>query len=98
MLELRGYSIDEDDIVADPMFLMEIMEINEELAEADSVEKVLAIRTANDVNLKESIMEASQAFKNDDIKLAKHHLAKLKYYSNIEEKTKEAEMSFLEKS
>ena len=92
MLQLHGHSIEESDIQAEPAFLMEIMESNEELFEATTLGEIQAIREANEVNLQKYIKLTSEALNKKDFELAKQHLAKLKYYSNIEDKAKEKEV------
>ena len=97
MLSLHGHSIEESDIQAEPAFLMEIMELNEDLVEADSLEKVQEIREANSINIDKHIKLTSEAFKKEDFEEAKRHLTKLKYYSNVEDKAKELELLYMDK-
>uniref|UniRef100_A0A8C3J8S7 HscB mitochondrial iron-sulfur cluster cochaperone n=1 Tax=Calidris pygmaea TaxID=425635 RepID=A0A8C3J8S7_9CHAR len=73
LLELKGVELaQETDSDADSAFLMEIMEINEKLAEpknGDSLEEI------------ESLIK-------DDLQEAKKLLAKMKYFANLEDKLK----------
>ncbi|ELT96361.1 hypothetical protein CAPTEDRAFT_162651 [Capitella teleta] len=89
MLELKGIFIEESNISAEPKFLMEILEINEELAEADSLEAVEDIRTTNQKVMDDITASLSVAFRNGDLEEAKILISKLKYYANIEDKVKE---------
>lgn len=70
---------------------MEIMEINEDLAETDSMEKVNAIRKRNQQVLQRLTTDISMAFENGDISEARKLLIHLKYYDNIAGKIKELE-------
>ncbi|XP_048198681.1 iron-sulfur cluster co-chaperone protein HscB isoform X2 [Perognathus longimembris pacificus] len=73
LLKLHGIEIPEGtDCEIDSQFLMEIMEINEKLAEAQSEDAVAEV---------ESTVQ-------DDFEKAKEILTKMKYFSNIEEKVK----------
>lgn len=92
MLELHGYSLEEDEIQMDPEFLMQIMEVNEELVDAESMEQIREIGQNNTTVLNALIFETSEAFKKIDIPKAKELLTKIKYYANIDEKVKEYEM------
>ncbi|XP_064609812.1 iron-sulfur cluster co-chaperone protein HscB-like [Liolophura sinensis] len=93
LLELSGDPIDEttDNTNLDPDFLMEIMEINEDLAETDSMEKVNAIRKRNQQVLQRLTTDISMAFDKGDISEARKLLIHLKYYDNIAGKIKELE-------
>ncbi|XP_027627389.1 iron-sulfur cluster co-chaperone protein HscB, mitochondrial isoform X2 [Tupaia chinensis] len=73
LLKLRGIEISEGtDFEMDGQFLLEIMEINEKLAEAQN----------------EAAMEEIESTVTDDFKKAKEILTKMRYFSNIEEKIK----------
>lgn len=89
MLELRGQALEEDNSDVDQQFLMEIMEVNEELADANSEEEIQDLEKLNDIRIKNSIEDISIAFKNNDVVLAKKHVIKLKYFDNIGSKIKE---------
>lgn len=97
MLELEGVSIEESTISADPEFLMEIMEINEKLAEAESLEDVEKIGEENQKVLDSLTKELSFAFEKDDLDEAKNLLSQLKYYANIDEKVKELQQLYVDK-
>ncbi|KAM5188651.1 iron-sulfur cluster co-chaperone protein HscB isoform 4-T5 [Callospermophilus lateralis] len=72
----------------DSQFLMEIMEINEKLAEVQSEAAVNEIESIIQAKQKECIDNVSRAFEQDDFEKAKEILTKMKYFSNIEEKIK----------
>nr|XP_034953913.1 iron-sulfur cluster co-chaperone protein HscB isoform X2 [Zootoca vivipara] len=74
LLELNGVELEKGtDPEADPEFLSEIMEINEKLSDANNDAKI----------------EEMENFIADDLQEAKKHLAKMKYFANLEEKLKE---------
>ncbi|XP_072033025.1 iron-sulfur cluster co-chaperone protein HscB-like [Amphiura filiformis] len=89
LLGLNGYSIEENDSSVEPEFLMEIMEINEDLAETKDKEKVKQIRAKNSGKLTELIQDLTKVFSNNDFVTARNILVYLKYYANIEDKAKE---------
>nr|XP_051698758.1 iron-sulfur cluster co-chaperone protein HscB-like [Oryctolagus cuniculus] len=72
-LKLHGVEIPEGaDYDMDKQFLMEIMEINEKLAEAQS----------------EAAMKEIESIVRDDFEKAKESLTKMRYFSNVEKKLK----------
>lgn len=89
MLERAGQPLEEENSSVDQEFLVEIMEINEEIAEADSTEALKPIDNVNKKRLDENIKSLSTAFKNGDITMAKNLVIRLKYFTNIDEKIKE---------
>ncbi|XP_020929713.1 iron-sulfur cluster co-chaperone protein HscB isoform X4 [Phacochoerus africanus] len=72
----------------DSQFLMEIMEINEKLAEAQSETAMNEIESVVRAKQKELTDNVSRAFERDDFEKAKELLTKMRYFSNIEEKIK----------
>ncbi|KAL2092273.1 hypothetical protein ACEWY4_012071 [Coilia grayii] len=89
MLELKGMHLEEGaDIAADPRLLMEVMEINESLAEARSEEEVNSIGRSMRERLKELTEQINTTLKEGDLQSAKGLLAQMKYFANIEEKVK----------
>ncbi|XP_053443201.1 iron-sulfur cluster co-chaperone protein HscB isoform X2 [Nycticebus coucang] len=73
LLKLHGVQISEGtDDEMDRQFLMEIMEINEKLAEAQN----------------EAAMKEIESIVRDDFEEAKGILTKMRYFSNVEEKIK----------
>ncbi|XP_042523627.1 iron-sulfur cluster co-chaperone protein HscB isoform X5 [Dipodomys spectabilis] len=72
----------------DNQFLMEIMEINEKLAEAESEDAVADVESTVQAKQKEFTDNVKMAFEQDDFEKAKEILTKMKYFSNVEEKVK----------
>ncbi|XP_042818326.1 iron-sulfur cluster co-chaperone protein HscB isoform X2 [Panthera tigris] len=88
-LKLHGVEIAEGtDYAMDQQFLMEIMEINEKLAEAQSEAAMKEIESIVRAKQKELSDNVSKAFEQDDFEKAKEILTKMRYFSNVEEKIK----------
>lgn len=96
MLELEGLHTEEGtDSGADPGFLMELMEINEALDEAQTPEE--ASQIGRDIKGKLAILteEIDAALVKGELQAAKALLAQMKYYANIGEKVKEKLSEFM---
>ncbi|CAK8677622.1 unnamed protein product [Clavelina lepadiformis] len=89
MLELEGIFMGEDVSADDPEFLMEIMDLNERVADAESVDALRGIRNEVSAYVGSLTDKISDAFANDNISVAKACLISFKYYDNILEKLKE---------
>ncbi|XP_023567417.1 iron-sulfur cluster co-chaperone protein HscB, mitochondrial isoform X3 [Octodon degus] len=88
-LKLHGIEISEGtDYEMDSQFLMEIMEINEKLAEAQNEAVIKEIESIVRGKQKEFTENVSRAFEQDDFEKAKEILTKMRYFSNVEEKIK----------
>ncbi|XP_062038703.1 iron-sulfur cluster co-chaperone protein HscB isoform X3 [Lepus europaeus] len=88
-LKLHGVEIPEGtDYEMDKQFLMEIMEINEKLAEAQSEAAMKEIESIVRAKQKELTDNVGKAFEQDDFEKAKEILTKMRYFSNVEEKLK----------
>ena len=87
-MEILGHPVEEIDKADDPAFLVEMMELNEELEEAHSLEEVHKIKEKNCQTISDITAEIAKAFQNDIIQDAKALLIKLNYYSNVDEKIK----------
>ncbi|XP_066226677.1 iron-sulfur cluster co-chaperone protein HscB isoform X3 [Saccopteryx leptura] len=72
----------------DRQFLMEIMDINEKLSEAQSEAAMKEIESIVRAKQKELTDSVSRAFEQDDLEKAKEILTKMRYFSNVEEKIK----------
>ncbi|XP_051017702.1 iron-sulfur cluster co-chaperone protein HscB isoform X1 [Acomys russatus] len=89
LLKLQGIEIPEGtDCGADSQFLVEIMEINEKLADAQSEAAMEEIESTVRAKQKEFTDSVNRAFEQGDFEKAKEILTKMKYFSNIEEKIK----------
>ncbi|KAJ4433713.1 hypothetical protein ANN_16024 [Periplaneta americana] len=87
MLSMRDVYLEEGITATDPQFLTKILEINEELADAqpDDVKK---LERNNKEMLDKLTREAAVAFSTGDINTAKQVLVKMKYYSSFEARIK----------
>ncbi|XP_057369143.1 iron-sulfur cluster co-chaperone protein HscB-like [Daphnia carinata] len=98
LLQIQGHALsDEGEIIMDPEFLSEIMEINEEIYEVEDHESLQRIQTANDIELENLFRKAADYFRNNDWESARECMAKLKYYSKIQRRIKEIEHELVEK-
>ncbi|XP_053938036.1 iron-sulfur cluster co-chaperone protein HscB [Cuculus canorus] len=89
LLEVNGVEpAQETDCDADSEFLMEIMEINEKLAESKNEAILEEIETLIKVKQEELTKAVAAAFEQDDFQEAKKLLAKMKYFANLEDKLK----------
>ncbi|XP_054446285.1 iron-sulfur cluster co-chaperone protein HscB-like [Pteronotus mesoamericanus] len=89
LLKLHEVEIPEGtDYEMDRQFLMEIMDINEKLAEAQNEAAMKEIESTVRAKQKELTDSVSRAFEQDDFEKAKEILTKMRYFSNIEEKIK----------
>ncbi|XP_045595686.1 co-chaperone protein HscB homolog isoform X2 [Procambarus clarkii] len=91
LLDLAGEPLHEGQLVMDQEFLMEIMELNEELVNAKDKDTVQVIGQRNQKILSELLREADVAFARNDIETARKVVAKIKYYYNIYEKIRDYE-------
>lgn len=93
LLELKGHAVEEEDNMhtydTDPKFLMEIMDMNEQLSEAESTDDITGVSEENNARLEECLILLSTAFEEDDISSAKQILIKIQYYTNVDDKIKE---------
>uniref|UniRef100_A0A672MMZ7 Iron-sulfur cluster co-chaperone protein HscB, mitochondrial-like n=1 Tax=Sinocyclocheilus grahami TaxID=75366 RepID=A0A672MMZ7_SINGR len=90
MLELRGVLLEEGtDAAADPAFLLEVLEINESLAETRSQDEVSTIGRSVREKLKDLTERMNSSLNKGDLLTAKELLAQMKYFTNIEEKVKD---------
>ncbi|XP_044054018.1 iron-sulfur cluster co-chaperone protein HscB [Siniperca chuatsi] len=96
MLELEGMCIEEGtDSGADPEFLMELMEINEALDEAQTPQEANKIGQDTKGKLADFTKKIDAALLKGELQAAKALLAQMKYYANIEEKVKEKLSEFM---
>ncbi|XP_071339774.1 iron-sulfur cluster co-chaperone protein HscB [Trachinotus anak] len=96
MLELEGMRIEEGtDAGADAEFLMELMEINEALDEAQTPEEANKIAQETRGKLADLTEQTDAALRKGELQTAKALLAQMKYHANIEEKVKEKLAQFM---
>ncbi|XP_058230483.1 iron-sulfur cluster co-chaperone protein HscB isoform X2 [Hemibagrus wyckioides] len=89
-LQLRGVELDEGtDSAADPALLLKVMEVNEKLAETQSLDEVNAVGQEVQVTLKNLTEQMNSSLNKGDLQSAREILAQMKYFANLEEKVKE---------
>lgn len=86
LLELNENPLKEGEINLDAIFLAEIMEINEEVGEAETPVDLSGISQHNKKILGQYVENVSKAFADGDIDQARALIAKMKYYSNIQDR------------
>lgn len=85
LLAIKGEKITEDQKLENPEFLMEIMELNEEVEDADTDEKLVELNKKSKQRLESLVKEISECFQKNDVKKAKEVVIKLRYYWTVGE-------------
>ncbi|CAG9791518.1 unnamed protein product [Diatraea saccharalis] len=85
MLKLRGQEIPENSEVGDQAFLMEIMEKNEEVENAETDEEIMKLNKENKAKISDLQKLVSRAFFDGDMKRVKKLLIRMKYYTSIDQ-------------
>ncbi|XP_011552817.3 iron-sulfur cluster co-chaperone protein HscB [Plutella xylostella] len=83
MLRLKGQEIPEQ-TDHDPEFLMEIMEINEAVESAETEADIMKLNKENKSVIESLQKQLSSSFSDGDMKQVTKLLARLKYYTSIE--------------
>ncbi|KAM6423096.1 iron-sulfur cluster co-chaperone protein HscB isoform 2-T3 [Liasis olivaceus] len=95
LLELSGLELAAGgDAEAEPGFLAEVLELNEQLAAARSGASLATLERLLAAKQEELVQEVSRAFEQDDLHEARRLLGKMKYFANLEEKVKEKKAPF----
>lgn len=87
ILSLRGIDVAEDETakVEDPELLMEVLETRETIEDAQEEKDLDPLKATNDARIRNSEEILEEAFKSDDMDLAKSEAVKLRYWVNIKE-------------
>lgn len=64
---------------------MEVLEVQEQIEEAESEKDLDGMKRHNDGRIEESVGRLEEAFRNDDVGLAKSEAVRLRYWINIKE-------------
>lgn len=91
LLELAGNPLEEGDIHLDANFLAEVMELNEEIADAETHADVAGLVDHVRQVLQRYYNHVEKVFAAGDVAAAKLIVAKMQYYNNIKDKLKEKE-------
>jgi molecular chaperone HscB len=98
LLKMFGHGLDEEEsTVVDPEFLMEIMEIREDV-ENKPAEALQPLYIENEWRTQECMRQLAQAFQAEDWKAAKTLTAQLQYWNRIHEALLEKMDRFQESS
>ncbi|CEJ86033.1 Putative Fe-S protein assembly co-chaperone HscB [[Torrubiella] hemipterigena] len=87
LLALRGVDVANDETlkVEEPSLLMEVLEAQEEIEDAQSEEDLEEPKRINEERIADSEQVLEQAFHEDDIDAAKKEAVRLRYWVNIRE-------------
>lgn len=85
LLAIKGEKISEEQKLDEPEFLLEIMELNEEVEAANTDEELVELNKKNKAQLEGLVQEVSNCFKNNDVRRAKEVIIKMKYYWSVGE-------------
>lgn len=85
LLSLRGIDVTGDETLRldDQALLMDVMEAQEAIEEAQSEEDLVDEKQRNEERIENSLRILDKAFKEDDIKTAKDETVRLRYWNNI---------------
>jgi len=93
LLELSGHPLTEESVTLEPDFLMEIMTLNEEVADADENE-VRILEEKIKETLADFILTVDILLTNDEFERAREEVARMKYYSNVLDKIYEKQAEY----
>ncbi|KAK5019854.1 Fe-S protein assembly co-chaperone HscB [Cryomyces antarcticus] len=89
LLSLRGVDVAEDESAKlgdeDEDLLMEVLDTRESIEAAESEEELRDLKHVNDQRVEQSVKVLEQAFRDDEIALAKEEAVRLRYWINIKE-------------
>lgn len=86
LLERNNIFLEENETIADPEFLLNIMEINEEIESANDAESLTFLEIENKKRIDELVLSLKEAFENNELQTAKEMLTELRYVMNIDGK------------
>lgn len=95
MLQLKEITIAEENTQMDQLFLMEVMELNEEIDGANS-NKLSKIEKLNQERIKKLFAEFSKFYEESNFGKAKDLVIKIKYFVSVEKRLKDIKMKSLE--
>lgn len=92
VLELKNSPLHENQLDVSSDVLMEVYETNEELADIQDPTRLAKIKADNDKKTADLVRQVSTAFRENRVDDAKKLLAKMKYYTTIEERIRLIEL------
>ena len=95
LLELSGHPLEEEGVGndIDPVFLGEVMDLNEEVVEADE-NQIKMLEDSVKTTLDDYFKTLAILFENDEYAEARKQVAHMKYYSNLLDKIYEKQSEF----
>ncbi|TIA88176.1 hypothetical protein E3P99_02726 [Wallemia hederae] len=84
LLELNGIEIAEADSIQDTSLLIEVLDLREQLEDAETEDQVAELRQENQESITQTIQHLSQAFQDQDLQQAKNFTIKLRYLTNLD--------------
>ncbi|KAM0755084.1 hypothetical protein T439DRAFT_322138 [Meredithblackwellia eburnea MCA 4105] len=93
ILNLNNVEVNEEDKVTDPELLMQVMEIREQIEDAQTRDEVEQIREENQATIAEALESLSKFLSSrpPDFEAAKNRIIQLRYLDNIEKVCREWE-------
>ena len=92
LLEIKGEPLLEgDQPILDEKFLLEVMEFNEDLDDADCQELLLELKDKISETLEELHQVLKSEFSKNEVTKAKFTVAKMQYFHNLRHKIKDKE-------
>lgn len=91
LLKLAEHPLHDGQVEMEPAFLMEIMEINEELAELADEKSLIEFSAANQAKMSVLFGRVSKSFSARDWPTARQLMGQLKYLNNIQDKVRDKE-------
>jgi molecular chaperone HscB len=87
LLSMRGIDVAEDESlkVDDPMLLMDVLDTQEEIENAQEEEDLIQMQKLNDERIAKSEEVLDGAFREENITLAKEEAVRMRYWVNIKE-------------
>jgi molecular chaperone HscB len=91
LLSLRGDDSSTDDAAKlggaadDQQLLMEVLELREQIEEAETEDQIKEIKKENDVRIEESVKVLEEAFQHDKLAEAGKEAVRLRYWINVDE-------------
>ena len=87
LLSLRGIDVAEDETAKldDPDLLTKVLEMRENIEDAEQESDLAPMKQENDAKIEASVGILEAAFRVDDMKMAKEEAVKLRYWMNIKE-------------
>ncbi|CAD5115444.1 DgyrCDS4418 [Dimorphilus gyrociliatus] len=86
LLEQNKVYLEEDETIAEPEFLLSMMEINEEIESSNDEVSLMELDKENKLRIESIISSLKDAFEKRELKNAKKLLIELRYIMNIDNK------------